>query len=454
MKKILLIVLFFSAAIIARSQSLNGQLTAAVNALEKDSQFAHAILAFYVVDTKTGKPVYERNIQTGLAPASCQKIITSASAFELLGPDFKYSTKVFLTNNNVLAVEGSGDPTLGSWRYNATRNNAFFTAIGTALKAKKITRLNDIYVLTGKNFSSNALPTGWIWEDIGNYYGAGAAALNWRENQYDLILQPGKAVGDEVKLVITEPAGLRIEFNNELATGAKGSGDNAYIFPGLNGSKSLIAGTIPLGENNFTISGAVTDPAGFFTGQLRKSLLANGIKVERDPAPDTTAKSNLLFVHNSPGLDSINYWFLKKSVNLYGEAFIKTIAYQKSKFGSTTKGIELVKDLWKTKGVEPGALNILDGSGLSPVNRITVHALVTVLQYAKQQSWFGSFYNAMPEMNGIKMKDGYIGGVRSYAGYVKSRSGNEYTFSFIVNNFDGSPGTVRQKIWKLLDLLK
>jgi len=290
MKKILLIVLFFSAAIIARSQSLNGQLTAAVNALEKDSQFAHAILAFYVVDTKTGKPVYERNIQTGLAPASCQKIITSASAFELLGPDFKYSTKVFLTNNNVLAVEGSGDPTLGSWRYNATRNNAFFTAIGTALKAKKITRLNDIYVLTGKNFSSNALPTGWIWEDIGNYYGAGAAALNWRENQYDLILQPGKAVGDEVKLVITEPAGLRIEFNNELATGAKGSGDNAYIFPGLNGSKSLIAGTIPLGENNFTISGAVTDPAGFFTGQLRKSLLANGIKVERDPAPDTTAK--------------------------------------------------------------------------------------------------------------------------------------------------------------------
>lgn len=141
-------------------------------------------------------------------------------------------------------------------------------------------------------------------------------------------------------------------------------------------------------------------------------------------------------------------------MNLYGEAFIKTIAYQKSKFGSTTKGIELVKDLWKTKGVEPGALNILDGSGLSPVNRITVHALVTVLQYAKQQSWFGSFYNAMPEMNGIKMKDGYIGGVRSYAGYVKSRSGNEYTFSFIVNNFDGSPGTVRQKIWKLLDLLK
>ena len=52
------------------------------------------------------------------------------------------------------------------------------------------------------------------------------------------------------------------------------------------------------------------------------------------------------------------------------------------------------------------------------------------------------------------MKSGYIGGVRSYTGYVKSKTGTEYTFAFIINNFDGSPGTVREKMWKLLDILK
>jgi D-alanyl-D-alanine carboxypeptidase/D-alanyl-D-alanine-endopeptidase (penicillin-binding protein 4) len=52
------------------------------------------------------------------------------------------------------------------------------------------------------------------------------------------------------------------------------------------------------------------------------------------------------------------------------------------------------------------------------------------------------------------MKDGYINGVRSYTGYIKSKNGNDYTFSFIVNNFDGNAGTVREKIWKLLDLMK
>ena len=156
----------------------------------------------------------------------------------------------------------------------------------------------------------------------------------------------------------------------------------------------------------------------------------------------------------SPSLDSINYWFLKKSINLYGEAFVKTIAYEKTGAGNTDTGIAIIKDFWSKKGIEKSTLKIIDGSGLSSANRVTTDALVTIMQYAKQQNWFSSFYNALPEMNGIKMKDGSISGVRSYTGYIKSKDGNEYTFSFIVNNFDGSPGTVREKMWKVLDILK
>jgi D-alanyl-D-alanine carboxypeptidase/D-alanyl-D-alanine-endopeptidase (penicillin-binding protein 4) len=52
------------------------------------------------------------------------------------------------------------------------------------------------------------------------------------------------------------------------------------------------------------------------------------------------------------------------------------------------------------------------------------------------------------------MKDGYINGVRSYTGYIKNKQGVEYTFSFTINNFDGSASSVREKMWKVLDLLK
>ena len=130
------------------------------------------------------------------------------------------------------------------------------------------------------------------------------------------------------------------------------------------------------------------------------------------------------------------------------------MAYEKSGFGSTEKGIDIIKDFWSRHGIEPSAINIKDGCGLSPANRITTKSLATVLQYAKQQNWFTSFYNALPEINGIKMKDGYIADVRSYAGYIKDKNGNEYTFSFIVNNFDGSASSARVKMWQVLDIIK
>ncbi len=52
------------------------------------------------------------------------------------------------------------------------------------------------------------------------------------------------------------------------------------------------------------------------------------------------------------------------------------------------------------------------------------------------------------------MKSGSISDVVSYTGYIKSKKGIDYTFSFIINNFDGDANNVRKKMWALLDLLK
>ena len=314
-----------------------------------------------------------------------------------------------------------------------------------------------------RKWESNTTPGGWVWEDIGNYYGAGASAINWRENQYDLILKPGKKPGDAASIAGMKPRLDNVGLYSELTTGEKGSGDNAYIYLSPYSNYGYVRGSIPAGENNFVIAGAIPDAGGELVNSIVNKLKEkntqdilfagsyNGIEVDKKDLPIHPA---VFLTNYSPTLDSINYWFLKKSINLFGEAFVKAIAYEKNSFGSTEKGIELIKDFWSNHGIEKSALSIKDGSGLSPSNRITTRSLVTVLQYARQQKWFASFFNALPEMNGIKMKDGYIGGVRSFAGYVKSSTGSEYSFVFIVNNFDGSPSTVKEKMWKLLDLLK
>jgi serine-type D-Ala-D-Ala carboxypeptidase/endopeptidase (penicillin-binding protein 4) len=467
MKNILLLIaLFFSKIVFCQTVTI--ALDAAIKKLEQDAQFKHAILSMYVVDSKTGKEVFDKNSNYGLAPASCQKVITSASAFELLGNAYKYKTEIysmesypFNDTTYEIGIVGYGDPTIGSWRYESNKPEMFLKSIGVAVKKIKIDSALDIFIDDTK-WGTQTIPNGWIWEDIGNYYGAGASSFNWNENQYDIVLLSGKFIGDKVA-VLQKPFGKFFKITNELKTAAEGSGDNAYIYFDGNKNSIFLRGTIPLSKKPMTITGAIYNGADLFweyaqTKKINDKLTFFSLSYKSQEkhyhVREERVFEKLLYTHLSPTLDSINYWFLKKSINLYGEAFVKTIGYEKKGVGATDTGLNIIKYFWKQRGVEPSAINIIDGSGLSPANRVTTNALVTVMQYSKKQKWFTSFYNALPEMNGIKMKDGYISGVRSYTGYVKSKSGNEYTFALIVNNFDGSPVTVREKMWKVLDVLK
>jgi D-alanyl-D-alanine carboxypeptidase/D-alanyl-D-alanine-endopeptidase (penicillin-binding protein 4) len=60
----------------------------------------------------------------------------------------------------------------------------------------------------------------------------------------------------------------------------------------------------------------------------------------------------------------------------------------------------------------------------------------------------------LPVYNGIKMKSGTIGGAKAFAGYHTSASGHEYTFSIIINNYDGGVDSIVHKMYALLDVLK
>jgi len=457
------------ASSISFGQNIESKLSGAIKSLQTDAQFKHAILSMYVVDSKTGAVVFDKNSQLGLAPASCQKVVTSASAFEILGHDYQYKTVIGYSGNikqgaliGDLFLVASGDPTFGSWRWHETDTNAVNQKIIGILKANNIKSIDGPILIDESKWATLATPNGWTWDDIGNYYGAGARGFNWYENQFDIILRPGKNIGDPVEVIGTRPEMGFITLVNELKTGATGSGDNSVVYLPEGTPVGYLRGTIPAGKENFTITAATPYPSSPFYKTLGIFSGNNGIRMGGGRTSGNFSMLNekmplmtaTLATITSPPLDSINYWFLKRSVNLYGEALVKTIAYEKTKFGSTDTGLNIIKDFWSNKGIERSSLHIIDGSGLSPANRVTTNALVTIMQYAKNQTWFPSFYNALPELNSIKMKDGYISGVRAFTGYVKSKDGNEYTFSFIVNNFDGSAGTVREKMWKVLDILK
>jgi serine-type D-Ala-D-Ala carboxypeptidase/endopeptidase (penicillin-binding protein 4) len=470
MKKLLLVTGFWLLGTASYSQTVSQKLQKAFQQFESDSQMKHAISSLYVIDAKTAKVVFDKNSQVGLVPASTQKIITSVTAFELLGRDYGYKTLFYLTapvkNDTLLGdfiIKGAGDPTIGSNRYSFTKKEIILEAVVNMLKQKSIRHIAGRIVIDESAFESNTISNGWIWEDIGNYYGAGAGAFNWNENQYDLMLEPGKKEGDDVKIIKTEPEDIFYSVINELKTGPKASGDNGYIYFPPYSVSGFVRGTIPLGEKQFSISGSIPNPSLVFILQLEKkinnalitirgnSTTSLGFKVNNEILKYDATPFNFLI---SPSLDSIIYWFNKKSINLYGEALIKTFAYEKQGFGSTDSGVAIVKKFWKDKGLDEDELNIYDGSGLSPLNRVTTHAQVEILKYAKTKDWFQYFYNSLPDYNGMKMKSGTISDVKGFCGYHKAKDGKEYIFSFLVNNYNGKTSGVVSKMYKVLDELK
>ncbi|MDQ4141498.1 MAG: D-alanyl-D-alanine carboxypeptidase/D-alanyl-D-alanine-endopeptidase [Bacteroidota bacterium] len=456
---IFFIITFFPA--FCWSQTVSEKLTAAFNAFNKDSQLQNAIASLYVVEATTGKVVIDKNGKVGMVPASTQKVITSISAYELLGKNFQYQTELAFSTNNEnasLLIVPSGDPTFGSWRWPGTSEQAIIKKVSQAVTKAGITSILEVRV-DNKGWEGEAVPDGWIWQDIGNYYGAGTFKLNWRENQFDVYLKSGKNIGDRVSIAGIKPTLYNYSLQSEVTAAAPGTGDKAFIYFPLNASVGIIRGTIPVNQSNFKISGALPSAMHQFVRTLLDSLGKKAGQSYHDVPIKSTTKTQITdYVHLctivSPPLDSIVFWLNRKSINLYSESLVKTIAHKNSKEATTEEGLEIIRHYWKQKNIPKSELNMVDGSGLSPLNRVTTHAQVGILQHALKQSWFTNFYASLPQYNNMKMKSGTIRGAKGFCGYHTSADGHQYVFSFLVNNYNGSPSDLVQKMYKVLNTLK
>lgn len=442
---------------------VNERIQVQVQRLLADSQMKHAILGFYVADAKTGAVIAEHNSQVGLAPASTQKVFTSVAAFELLGAGYRYQTQMgyvgSLDNESLqgdLVIRGFGDPSFGSNRYAGTTPSQVFGKIMDYLQRFRVKRITGDLIIDASALSYQSLPGGWIWDDIGNYYGAGNHSINWRENQYDLLLKPGKKAGDSVTIVGTDPNLIDWQLSNRLVTGKTGSGDNAYIyFPPL-GKTGFVEGSF---EGDDRISGALPDPAMQFGWELMQELKRNNIVIDGKLSVlrqgQTPPAADVIFAHHSPLMDSIVYWFMQRSINLYGEALVKTIGLEKAGTGSADSGVAVIRRWYREQGIASSAeLKIIDGSGLSPSNRVTAASLGRTLVYARNREWFPAFAASFPTYNRMRLKSGTIRGAKSFAGYHTAADGNEYVVAIIVNNYDGTATSIVNKMFKVLDVLK
>lgn len=467
--KALLLTNFILIVGIAGAQTLQSRLQTAFNRLQADGQCKYASVSLTVLDAKTGETVFTANPNMGLATASTLKTITSITAFNILGKDFQYQTQFGYsgtisadgTLNGDLIIKGAGDPTLGSWRYSGHHENEILTQLVAAIQKAGIKKINGHVVGDDSVFGTQSVPNGWIWMDVGNYYGAGTSGLCWRENQFDIKLKTGP-VNTPIGVLRTVPNTPYLSYKSELLNAPAGTGDDAYGYLPVGTKLMYLRGTYAEDQEKKSISVAIPDPAFDAAYRLTDTLKRLGLAITGEPEsaltlnatsqPVPAIATNLTTIA-SPSLSKIVYWLNQKSINLYAEQLLKTIAWKSGKQPSTDNGVQAEQDFWKARGIDPNSLNVVDGSGLSPGDRVTTVTMATILKSAKGTDWYPDFYESLPVYNNMKMKSGSILNVLTYAGY-QTHNGRELCFSIMVNNFNGSSRGIKEKMFRVLDELK
>lgn len=477
-----LFLIFFNVAVQAQvlDSTAFRTLKDALVKLQNSDLMRHGTVGFALSDTTTDSLLIGLNVDKSLPPASTVKLITTATALEVLGENFTFET--YLEHDGSLLegvlkgnlyIYGTGDPTLGSPRFKDKTDSAtVFNDWLTALKNAGIQRIEGRIIADNSFYEEQGIEESWMWGDVGTAYGVAIQGLNWNENATRLYFKPGRRVGEPATLLRSVPEQPEIRYDNRVTTGPPGSGNKTRIRPDLISRTLIIEGTLPMTRGEYGIRVAVIQPALLVATQFTAFLKKNDIPVTQLPStllPKRAGGDRIrLHTFHSPPLSEIckqiNWW----SINLYADALLKAVG---KKHGLKTNFRDVAPEIvsfWAAKGIETSGMLLKDGSGLATTALLTPHNLVTILNKTTQLSTFSTFYNSLPvageagtvrsrrfgNKSNVRAKSGSIEGTRAYAGYVKTGSGR--LLSFVINAHRYTPDAqteISRELMKIVSLI-
>lgn len=458
-------------------QKLNS-IDRAINVLKSDFSLKNASISFIVKDLDSNKVISEYNPNTSLPSASTMKVITTATALDMLGSYRKFETSLkydgYIDSNCVLHgniyIVGGGDPTLGSKHFQK-KYGLFLPNWVIEISELGIDSIAGSVIGDASYFSDEYVAATWTWGDIGNYYGAGVSGLSIYDNTVKFEFSSGPNAKDSTFIDCFYPYTPDLTIDNRVKA-SNTKKDLAYVYGGPNNPIRTIKGTIPKGQVEYVVKGAMHEPAYVAAFELESALWEKGIKVGGNATTIRRLKSSGSYfeserkeitVNKSPTISQIVYWTNLISNNLYAEHLLKHIGVKKYHDGSVFSSTLAVTKYWKSKGVDMSGFYMNDGSGLSRSNAVTSAQLVAVLEYMKLKSKYSkSFLSSLPVAGktgtmrsigkktkiygNLKAKSGTMTRIKSYAGYVKSASGRNLAFAIIVNNHNCTSFQIKKKL--------
>ncbi len=426
-----------------------------IDDLLKNDFYKHANIGLSVRNIKSNEILVNVNKDKLMIPGSTLKIITTFTAYEILGENFRFETKLshdgYVDSDGILKgnlyIEGSGDPTLGSERIDGNPGlKVFIKKIISAIKSKGITCVEGEIISINPLINVAPIEDTWQWHDLGNYYATGTWPINIHENLYNIYYNRSFPEGQKAKISYIEPFIPNLQLTSDVTVANPESPDNAYIFGPAFEYQKKITGTIPKGKGLYKVKGAIPDPPLFLAFLVYQALGQEGISVshyktmEKKPTPTI-----LMYTHTSPPLTDIIKFTNFNSINLYADALLQALKPNTDIFANTT----ILKEKLFQTGADTIAMDIKDGSGLSARNLITADQMSGFISFHARHKSAETIQRMLPAVgkegtvknlfkNAVMrgkmwLKSGSMHRILCYSGIAKGKSGNLYALSIFLN---------------------
>jgi D-alanyl-D-alanine carboxypeptidase/D-alanyl-D-alanine-endopeptidase (penicillin-binding protein 4) len=358
-----------------------------------------------VADPATGKVLLSRDGTRMMTPASTTKLVTSAAALAVLGPDATFTTRVVrgATPDSVVLV-GGGDPVLAVRPYPAPDYPQPAT-------------LATLAAATARALKAQGRRTVSVGYDTSLYTGPDLAP-GWPE----AYVSTGN---------VTPIAALEVDQGRLAADGTPEDSDDPY-----------------------NLRARTTDPAGMAAASFAALLAGDGIHVTGSAVPQAApAPATSLASVSSPPLSAIVEQMLEESNNVIAENLARQVAVKTGQPASYSGAAAAVTSELRKLGVESG-LHLVDGSGLSPQDAIAPATLVKVLGLAATRPRMRALLAGLPvagfsgtlqggesvfsdidgaALGAVRAKTGNLSTVTTLAGMVTDASGRTLMFAFMAD---------------------
>lgn len=378
-----------------------------------------AILIYNPLNRDT---IFQLNHTLSVIPASNTKLFTTATALSILGGNYPLSTKILTTDKNIkdgivkgnLYIKGYGNSTFTSDNLeNMVRE----------LKKEGIKKILGNIIGDDSYFDERYTRADWITDGT----------------KYSRLPPISAIVVDRNRILIHRK--IRYRRRGHLRT------------------------------RIITIYKKINNPPLYAAQLLRKKLIAAGIKVNKSAIKGITPKNAVELTESTILLKDLIKLINKHSDNFLAECLFKTLgAAATGKQGNSIYSTQTILKFLKDNGIFSKGTSIVDGSGLSRYDQVTVGAIVGLLEkmYFDMKN-FKTFYSSLSiagkdgtlrdRMRGTSAendfhgKTGTLSGVSSLSGYLKTANGDELIVSMIFDFKAGGTELHRKVENKIIEIL-